>query len=103
MTGAPLPSGANAVVKVEDTEFNFFSAGAAAPQQVAVLSPAEPGQFIRRRGDDLHAGQKVLIAGRKLHAQEMGLLATLGVAQVEVYRLARAALFTSGDELIPGE
>ena len=101
MTGAPLPSGANAVVKVEDTEFNRFNTGAAAPQQVAVLRPVEPGQFVRHRGEDLHAGQKVLMTGRKLHAQEMGLLAMLGVAQVEVYRLARVALLTSGDELIP--
>ncbi len=101
MTGAPLPSGVNAVVKVEDTEFNLFSAGAAAPQQVTVSRPVEPGQFVRFRGEDLHAGQKVLIPGRKLRAQELGLLAMLGVAQVEVYRPVRVALLTSGNELIP--
>jgi molybdopterin molybdotransferase len=100
MTGAPLPPGADAVVMVEDTNFKLFSAGAAAPQQVAVFRPVVPGQFIRQRGEDLHAGQKVLIAGRKLRAQEIGLLAMLGVAQVQVHRPVRVALFSSGDELL---
>jgi molybdopterin molybdotransferase len=100
MTGGPLPPGADAVVMVEDTDFNQFKTGAAAPPQVAVFRPAEPGQFIRRRGEDLHAGQKVLMAGRKLRAQEIGLLAMLGIPRVEVHRQVRVAVLSSGDELL---
>ena len=85
---------------VEDTDFNQFKTGAAAPQQVAVFRPVEPGQFIRRQGEDLHAGQKVLMAGRKLRAQEIGLLAMLGIPRVEVHRQVRVAVLSSGDELL---
>jgi molybdopterin molybdotransferase len=100
MTGGPLPPGADAVVMVEDTDFNQFKTDAAAPQQVTIFRPVKPGQFVRQRGEDLYAGQKVLAAGRKLRAQEIGLLAMLGLARVEVHRLVRVAMLSSGDELL---
>ena len=101
MTGAPLPPEADAVVMVEDTDFNVRTPGTPAPGRVAVYKPAGPGTSVRRRGDDLHAGDEVLHTGRRLRSQEIGLLAMLGVAAVSVYRRPRLALLSSGDELLP--
>ena len=103
MTGASLPPGADAVVMVEDTDFNERFAGSPAPQIVAVYKPLRPGENVRRRGGDLHAGDKVLSAGTRLRAQEVGLLAMLGLPEVPVYRSPKVALLSSGDELLPVE
>jgi len=103
MTGAPLPPGAEAVVMVEDTDFNVRTPGATAPQTVTINKSARPGDNIRHRGDDLHAGDKVLLAGMRLRAQEIGLLAMLGLGEVPVHRQPRLALLSSGDELLPVE
>jgi molybdopterin molybdotransferase len=101
MTGAMLPPGAEAVVMVEDTDFNVRLPGTPAPQTVAVKINLRAAENVRRRGDDLHAGDKVLSAGSRLRAQELGLLAMLGVAEVPVYRQPKVALLSSGDELLP--
>ncbi len=103
MTGAPLPPGADAVVMVEDTDFNERFTGSTAPQEVAVYKPLQRGENIRRRGDDLHAGDKVLSSGTRMRAQEIGLLAMLGIPEVPVHRLPKVALLSSGDELLPVE
>ena len=103
MTGAPLPRGANAVVMVEDTDFNERSKGSIAPQSVSVYKPLQLGENVRRRGDDLHAGDKVLSSGTRLRPQEVGLLAMLGIPEVPVYRLPKVAMLSSGDELLPVE
>ena len=101
MTGASLPPGAEAVVMVEDTDFNVHTPGTPAPQTVTVQKSIQSGENVRHRGDDLHKGDKVLTAGTRLRAQEIGLLAMLGVAEVPVYRAPKAALLSSGDELLP--
>ena len=103
MTGAPLPPDANAVVMVEDTDFNERFKDSTAPQAVAVYKPLQLGENVRRRGDDLHAGDKVLSSGTRLRAQEVGLLAMLGLSEVPVYRLPKVALLSCGDELLPVE
>ena len=103
MTGAPLPPGADAVVMLEDTDFNQRSVGSLAPQTVAVYQPVRSGDNIRRRGMDLRAGDKVLACGTRLRAQEIGLLAMLGLPEVPVYRKPKVALLSSGDELLPVE
>jgi molybdopterin molybdotransferase len=103
MTGALLPAGADAVVMVEDTDFQVRTPGTPAPQKVSVFQAVAAGSFIRRHGDDLHAGDQVLQAGTHLRPQEIGLLAMLGVAEVPVYRRLRLALLSSGDELVPVE
>jgi len=103
MTGAPLPPGAEAVVMVEDTDFNVRTPGTPAPQTVTIHKSVRPGENIRRRGDDLHTGDEVLSTGMRLRAQEIGLLAMLGAAEVLVYRQPRFALLSSGDELMPVE
>ncbi|HVN14492.1 MAG TPA: gephyrin-like molybdotransferase Glp [Anaerolineales bacterium] len=101
MTGAPLPQGADAVVPVEDTDFQNREAGLPAPEQVKIFQSVKVGDSTRSRGMDVHAGEVVLRAGRVLNAPELGLLAMLGEARVPVYRKPRVALLSSGDELIP--
>ncbi len=101
MTGAEVPAGADAVVPVEDTDFNDREAGTPAPDEVQVFRPAKAGWNIRPRGMDIHAGEFVLHKGRLLKPQDLGLLAMLGFANVPVFRRPRVALFSSGDELLP--
>ena len=101
MTGAPLPAGADAVVMVEDTDFNNRAAGVSAPKTVSITRIVRAGENIRKRGSDLTAGQKILAAGRLLRAQDVGMLAMLGVAQVSVYRKPRVAILSTGDEILP--
>ena len=101
MTGAPMPAGADAVVPVEDTDFDNRDAGTPAPNEVQILKSVKHGDNTRRRAMDLHAGDTVLNKGRLLKPQELGLLAMLGFANVLVYRKPRVALFSSGDELLP--
>lgn len=92
-TGAPLPSGADAVIPQE----------ACLVEDGWVTFPAEikTGDNIRRCGEELRKGEKLLRKGHKIRAQELGLLATLGVAEVSVIRPLRVAIFSTGDELTP--
>ena len=101
MTGAPLPPGADSVVMVEDTDFHIRQVGTPPPHSVAVFKPAQVGDHIRHHGDDLRTGETVLFSGTILRAQEIALLAMLGVNNVPVYRYPRVALLSSGDELLP--
>jgi molybdopterin molybdotransferase len=92
-TGAPVPAGADAVVMQEDVR----------PEggEIFVETKVEPGEFIRRRGSDLGEGQKILEAGERISAQTVALLASQGLAEVEVGGDVRAAIITTGDELVP--
>jgi molybdopterin molybdotransferase len=111
MTGAPIPPGADAVVPIEDTDAmnDDTQAGSpgqnvAAPTQVSIFSPVQPGQYVRPRGQDVRQGQQLLKPGRLLFPQDTGVLASIGRADVSIYRRPRVALFSSGDELAqPGE
>jgi molybdopterin molybdotransferase len=103
MTGAPLPTGAEAVVMVEDTDHNQRKPGTAAPQQVSIYQPVKTGNNIRRRGTDLQKGAEVLLPGQRLRPQDIGMLAMVGVANAPVYRRPRVAVLSSGDEIIPVE
>ena len=103
MTGAPIPNGADAVVPVEETNFDNRDAGTPAPEEVQIFKPVKPGWNTRPRGMDLRAGDVVLNKGVILKPQGLGLLAMLGFASVMVYRKPRVALFSSGDELLPVE
>ena len=95
-TGAPIPPGADAVVPQEQT--------AADGDHVVIKHAPEPGEWIRRAGEDIRAGATILEAGVRLRAQEAGLAASVGIAQLPVYRKVRAALFSTGNELVmPGE
>ncbi len=92
MTGAKMPDEADAVVIQEHTQ----SAG---EQRVRIGSGHRAGQNVRHPGEDIAKGQAVLAAGRRLSPADIGLLASLGIAEVGVYRRLRVAYFTSGDEL----
>ncbi len=101
MTGAPLPPGADAVIPIEDTDFIRQTAGSIAPPHVTLARRVRPGENVRQRGMDIRRGQSALHTGHRLRAQDLGLLAMLGVANTPVYRTPRVAMFSSGDELVP--
>ena len=100
MTGAQLPHGADAVIPVEDTDFQNRHAGIHAPETVSFTRTLQAGENVRIRGMDIHAGDIVLQKGRTLKPQDLGLLATFGVSDVTVYKAPRVALMSSGDELL---
>jgi len=91
LTGAQLPPGADAVVMQELTAL-------ADGGRVLVLRAPVPGLHIRRRGEDLRAGEPLLAAGAVLRPVEIGLLAAQGITRVSVVRRARAAVLATGDE-----
>lgn len=101
MTGAPMPVGADAVIPVEETDFQDRSPGTPAPKTVTVYKAVDSGGYVRVRGSDIQIGQPVLEKCHKLQPQDLGLLAMLGVASVPLFRKPRTALLSSGDELIP--
>ncbi|MBV6394684.1 MAG: Molybdopterin molybdenumtransferase [Anaerolineales bacterium] len=101
MTGAPLPPGADAVIAVEETDFTNRTAGSAAPEKVIVQRAVRPGENVRLRGADLREGEVVLHAGRRLRAQDVGLLAMLGAESLTVFARPRVTILSSGDELVP--
>jgi molybdopterin molybdotransferase len=93
MTGAPLPEGADAVVKAEDAR--------ELQGRVEVTAPVTPGKHVGRRGEDIAVGDLVLEAGRCLRPQDVGLLASIGVASLAVERAPRVGILVSGNELLP--
>ncbi len=99
-TGAQLPQGANAVIPVEDTNANHHQVGSKIPPTISFHKKINAGDYVRRKGSDIHAGEIVLQKGRALKPQDLGLLATLGIANVAVYKKPRVALLSSGDELL---
>lgn len=95
MTGAPLPAGADAVVPIEEVEERDGA--------VAIGARVRRGAHVRRRGEDLRAGEAVLRAGTVLGPPEVGLLASFSILSARVHRSARVAILSTGDELVePG-
>ncbi len=95
-TGALMPRGADAVVLQEDTHRDG--------EKITVNERPHSGQHIRRAGEDIGLGQRVLAAGRVLTAGDLSCLASLGVSEVRVHRRPTVHLMTSGSELLrPGE
>jgi len=101
MTAAPISEECDAVVPVENTIQGSFTKSPYSQNVVQVIHPSRPGEYIRPQGQDLKFGMCVLVKGSRLKAQHIGLLASLGIPAVKVFRPIRAALFSSGDELIP--
>ncbi|MDD5368067.1 MAG: molybdopterin molybdotransferase MoeA [Anaerolineaceae bacterium] len=101
MTGAPIPRGADAVIPVEDTNLKESQQEPSLPDLVQIFHSVAQGSWIRPRGQDLHAGQLVLSAGNTLRAQDVGLLAMLGISEACVFKRPRVALLSTGDELQP--
>ena len=103
MTGAVIPAGADAVIPVENTDFDSRDAGLPAPDSVLIYSAASAGTNVRPMGQDVHIGEVVLPANHRLRPQDVGLLSMVGAAQVPVFRRPLVAVFSSGDELLPVE
>ncbi|WP_305729933.1 molybdopterin molybdotransferase MoeA [Aeromonas sp. sif2416] len=93
MTGAPVPEGTEAVVMQEEAQVEG--------ELVRFLTQPRPGQNIRRRGEDLAEGARVLAVGLRLSPRELPLLASLGIASVRVRHPLKVAIFSTGDELKP--
>lgn len=93
MTGAPVPAGTEAVVMQEETQEGANG--------ITFLTTPFLGQNIRRRGEDLAEGSRVLASGLRLSPRELPLLASLGIATVTVRRPLKVAIFSTGDELKP--
>jgi molybdopterin molybdotransferase len=92
-TGAPLPQGADTVIRQEDTE-------RAANGRVTIVNPRDAKKNIRRRGEDIKKGVVVLPAGTALGPAQLGVLASIAVDQPLVYRAPRVAFMGSGDEIV---
>jgi molybdopterin molybdotransferase len=95
MTGAPIPAGTDAVVPVERTD--------AGTERVAILAAPRSAQHIRRRGEDLRAGERLLGAGVALDARRVAAAAAAGLADLPVAAIPRVAVVATGSELVePG-
>src|SRR5437899_126441 len=95
MTGAPVPEGADTVVRVEDTDNRS--------DVVTINAATPPGTAVRHAGEDLRRGETVVARGTVLRAAEIGLLASVGRAQARVIKRPRVAVFSTGDELGDGD
>lgn len=93
MTGAPMPPGADAVVRVEDTEL--------AEGEVRINVRVPPGNSVRQAGSDVAAGAEVLPGRRRLSPAMLGVLASLGITHPSVIRRPRVAMLSTGDEVVP--
>jgi molybdopterin molybdotransferase len=95
MTGAPIPTGANAVIQAEATEEEG--------NQVRIREPITPRRHIGRVGEDIKKGETVLEGGRILRPQDIGLLSAMGISSVEVFRKPRVQILITGNEILqPG-
>lgn len=93
MTGAPLPEGADSVVRIEDTDRGR--------EIVAIHDARDAGANVRPRGEDLMAGELAAEPGRYIGAALLGVLASVGAHTVAVHRRPRVAVLSTGDELLP--
>ena len=91
MTGAPVPPGADAIIPFEETE--------ELPKQIKILKPVQKGAHIRRRGEDISPGDRVIAEGTVLRPGEISLLASFCLTTVPVRRRVRVAILSTGDEL----
>jgi putative molybdopterin biosynthesis protein len=95
-TGGMLPRGADAVVMIEHTELREDE-----PPRVEIRKPVLPGQFVAFAGTDVARGETVLREGQPLTSRELGVLAAVGLSEVDVYRRPRVAIISTGNEIIP--
>ncbi|MGZ4660891.1 MAG: molybdopterin molybdotransferase MoeA [Arthrobacter sp.] len=102
MTGAMIPAGADAVVPIEKAVPDHFRTEAS--DGLVKLPATVPGTYVRTAGSDIAAGERAMAARTCLGPAQLGLLAALGMAEVEVYRAVTVLLVTTGDEVVqPGQ
>ena len=105
-TGAVTPVGCDAIVRVEDTDTGQVAADGPLGKEgdsgteVEIRVGVEPGRNVRRAGDDIVVGAKVLEAGTRLGPAQLGVLASIGVGAPECVRMPRLGVLSTGDELI---
>jgi molybdopterin molybdotransferase len=92
MTGAPIPAGADTVIRVEDTDRG--------EERVTIRDARDAGRNVRPRGEDLRQGDVALAAGTVIDAPQLGVLASVGARDVPVHRRPRVAILATGDELV---
>ena len=92
MTGAPVPAGADSVIRREDTDDGR--------ETVSISSRRDAAKNIRRRGEDFHSGDILFKAGEEIRVPHAGALASAGIKSVRVHRRPKVALISSGDELV---
>jgi molybdopterin molybdotransferase len=95
MTGAPLPAGSNAVLPAEWIDIGDDAS------RVNALAPVSPGKHVGLRGEDVVSGTTVLLRGRRLRPQDLGLLSSIGTGRVRVVRKPRVRLIITGNEILP--
>ena len=100
MTGAPLPEGADAVVRFEDTDEVSRKSSREDLSHIGILCQVKKGLNIRLRGEDIASGNLILQKGTVLRPQEMGVLASLGHSTALVIRRPTVAILATGDELV---
>jgi len=95
-TGAPVPEGADTVIMQEQCQQQ--------EDNVVISGKVKKGDHIRRVGEDIIEGSKVMAIGQKLRPQDLGLIASVGIAEIKVFKKITVAIFSTGDELLmPGE
>jgi molybdopterin molybdotransferase len=102
MTGAPVPTGTDAVVRFEETSEQIPPPEAVelADHEIMIFRPVSAGDNVRPIGEDIKEGQTILEAGHRLRPQDIGVLAAVGQAEVLVHRRPRVAILATGDELV---
>jgi molybdopterin molybdotransferase len=92
MTGAPVPEGADSVIRVEDTDRG--------DERVLIIDARDAGRNVRPRGEDLRAGEVAARAGTSLGPAQLGVLASVGAREIVVHRRPRVAVLATGDEVV---
>lgn len=100
MTGAPMPDGTDTVVPVEETSEPWRDAERPLPDIIQIFRASGTGDYVRMPGEDILAGAVVLGAGHLVRPQDIGVLASLGYAELRVVRRPRVGILATGDELI---
>ncbi len=103
MTGAPMPDGADAVVRFEETSEAWEPTQRPHASSVAICNQIKSWDNVRAAGEDLQKGQLVIPAGMILRPAHIGVMASLGVSSVSVIRRPRVAILATGDELVPAD
>lgn len=112
MTGAPLPTGCDAVLPAEWVEHPATTANrdgqtsrpnleVTIESAVSALGPVSPGKHVSRLGEDIRQGTTLFVAGRVLRPQDLGVLSSVGIGQVPVFRKPRVRLVVTGNEVLP--
>lgn len=100
MTGAPMPTGADTIVRIEHTKVVGETVDNPAGAEIILTKTLKQGADVRAKGEDARAGEVLLKTGTTLHPAGVGLLAATGNSEVDVYRRPRVSILSTGDELV---